>query len=237
MRTIRTLKEASITTKMVVTFLIASWLALLYVGLLLLYPFRTIEVKNDPYPILNSPVEAGQIVVYEVDSCRYTDLTNDVTRTLVGEVTIQLNRESQNLQEGCSKFKVASTIIPSFAPAGTYHIEISNSFRVNALRTIEKRYRTVNFEIKRPPKGEDGKEIIRPPEPVNIPSSEREPILRDSDPVAPAPLSTPPKQPRNPDEPDPNPDPDPPDEPDPPEDGVIRRTLDDLVENLNDLAP
>lgn len=167
-RTINAVKASHWTTKSFIAMLLVSWMSLLYIGWLVFWPFKTMETKNLPYPILNSPVEAGQIVVWEVDSCRYTDIAADVTRTLVGEVTIQLNSEYQTLAKGCSVYRVATTIIPSYTPEGKYHIEIAATYRINPIRQIDRHFRTQEFEVIRPPKDEDGNEVVSPPRVIRL---------------------------------------------------------------------
>lgn len=167
-RTINSIRGAHWTTKAFISFLFACWLMLLYIGYLIFWPFKTMDVQNLPYPVLNSPVEAGQIVVWEVDSCRYTQIAADVTRTLVGEVTIQLNRENQTLEKGCSKYRVATTIIPSYTPEGEYHIEIAAIYKINPIRQIDRQFRTQKFRVVRPPRDAEGNEVVSPPRVIRL---------------------------------------------------------------------
>lgn len=131
--------------------LVAAYLVLGYFAFLLLYPFETIVVHNEPFPIKNAPVTAGKIVIYTVDYCRYTDVDAEVTRTLVGSVSISLGKTDAHFPRGCAIKDVADSIIPSFAPPGHYYIQIDSNYKINKLRSIEKHFRTATFDVVAPP--------------------------------------------------------------------------------------
>lgn len=131
--------------------LVAAYVVLGYFAFLLFYPFETIVVHNEPFPIKNAPVTAGQIVIYTVDYCRYTDVDAEVTRTLVGDVSISLGKTDAHFPKGCAVKDVADSVIPSFAPPGHYYIQIDSSYKINKLRSIEKHFRTSVFDVVAPP--------------------------------------------------------------------------------------
>lgn len=134
----------------------AGWLVLLYVAVLMFWPFKTVDILNNPFPVLNSPIKAGDIIKWEVHSCRHTGATAEVVRTLIADdvtpgtsslVRIPLNNDSSRLEKGCTKHITANTVIPVSTPPGDYHIEINISYQVNPFKKVERQYETQSFQV------------------------------------------------------------------------------------------
>lgn len=119
-----------------------------YIGFLALYPFKTIEFHNEPFPIMNTqPIKAGEPLQYVVDYCRYTDVPSHLTRTLTGPTVITIVQDTATADTGCQKVTVTNTVIPSYAPAGKYYLKIEVCYQVNPLRNICHQVRTKEFEV------------------------------------------------------------------------------------------
>ncbi len=139
--------KTSITPRIFLGLLVAAYIGLGYMAYILFFPFSTVTVKNQPFPIVNNPVTVGQVAIYTVDYCRYTDVDAEATRTLVGSVSISLGRTDAHLPKGCFKKNVADSIIPSYTPPGQYYIEIDSVYHLSKFRTIEKHFRTADFYV------------------------------------------------------------------------------------------
>ena len=139
--------NTSIVPRILMALLVAAYLVLAYFAFLLFYPFETIVVHNEPFPVKNAPITAGNVVIYTVDYCRYTDVDASVTRTLVGNVSISLGHNQSHFPRGCDKRDVADSVIPSFTPPGDYYIQIDSTYQINNLRAIEKHFRTATFHV------------------------------------------------------------------------------------------
>lgn len=119
-----------------------------------LYPFKTIEVHNSPYPVVTPLVKAGGIFTYYVDYCRFTNIQASVSRSLVGidnlgnPLIIPLPGSINSTPIGCYKTNVSiRLIIPNATPPGIYHMVITPSYVVNSHQTQTRTYQTQSFEI------------------------------------------------------------------------------------------
>ena len=70
--------------RITIPLLIISTVAVIIALFLTLWPYKTVEVQ-EPIKITNQPVQAGTVVSYEVEQCRYTDATAIVTRRLISK--------------------------------------------------------------------------------------------------------------------------------------------------------
>jgi len=66
------------------TIVIAFGMIILF-GFWKLYPYKVMDVKNTHYPILNEnkTVQQGGRLVYQVDACKYVDITPDLKKFFV----------------------------------------------------------------------------------------------------------------------------------------------------------
>lgn len=150
-----------------------SFVAIYIILMILLYmiawPFKVITFTNLPFPVLNKPVMAGQIVVYRIDACKYREVPTHINRVLVGKVNIALNsQDSQQVGKGCGSTTVANTVIPIATPEGKYKVQITVEYKVNSLRTIIVHSETEVFDIL-PAKLDTNGNIIQSP--ITLPSS------------------------------------------------------------------
>lgn len=126
------------------------FLNLAYIGYLLFFPFKTIEFKNKPFPVLNSPVSAGTVVKYKVDYCRYTNVPSQVTRTLVGPTLVTISEDSASTDVGCRSLVSSTVLIPDYVPEGIYHVKLNFCWQVNPLRNICEETGTQDFRVVKP---------------------------------------------------------------------------------------
>lgn len=105
----------------------------------------------EPVKITNQPVEAGTVVEYQVDQCRYTDATALVTRRLISksdrQLYIPLGGNTSQAPAGCYTFAPPAILIPLETPPGEYTIEFKLEFEVNPIRTITKYTYSQDFTI------------------------------------------------------------------------------------------
>ena len=115
---------------------------------LLLFPFKTVDYLNSPFPVLNAnkTVEAGGQLQYQVNYCRYTESPAQVTRFLQNNIVYNLPDSDIKSNMGCNT--VVTTIeIPKEVTCGEYKIMNSVRFEVNFLRTITKNVETEIFVV------------------------------------------------------------------------------------------
>lgn len=139
--------RTSITPRIFIALLIVAYISLGYMAYILFFPFPTISVYNEPFPITNGPVQAGRLVIYHVDYCRYTDVDAQSISTLVGNVSISLGHTDSHLPKGCFQKDIANVVIPSYTPPGTYYIQIDSTYQLSRFRSTQEHFRTADFMV------------------------------------------------------------------------------------------
>lgn len=85
--------------------------------------------------------------MYEVDACKYQDLSSRVQRSIVIEnVIYDLPMTQNNISSGCGKTEV-SVQIPEILPSGNAHIELTVIYKLNVLREQTYHFQTESFII------------------------------------------------------------------------------------------
>lgn len=139
-------------------FYITAWTGiLLAVGLVMLctywltWPYKIAEQKS-PAKILTPVVKNGEEVFYDLEFCKYRDITPIGTRRqIVDGLIYQLPVASPRvLPMGCKK-QVASTpiILPECAECFNkeVYLELTAIYQVNPLRKVEVTFTTEKFTI------------------------------------------------------------------------------------------
>lgn len=136
--------------RITIPLLAVSTVAVIIALFLSLWPYRTAEIVQ-PITITNQPVEAGTVVEYEVQQCRYTDATATVTRRLISksdrELYIPLGGNTSQAPTGCYTFHPPAILIPRDTPPGEYTIEFKIEFEVNPIRTITQYVYSQDFRV------------------------------------------------------------------------------------------
>jgi hypothetical protein len=132
--------------------IIGALILVLYGGYLLFWPFEPLVPQVQPYEVISKEIAPGEPILYRVDVCKNTDATALVARQLVGDNGrfISLGSSVTSVPSGCSKTISATTILPQGVPPGQYHLELSITYQINALRTIVVRVQTDTFTVVAP---------------------------------------------------------------------------------------
>jgi len=118
----------------------------IYLGYLMIYPFKTLEVYSAV--AINEP-KAGEVLLYEVDYCKYTTAPTIVYRTLrsVDEKSmIPFPAVDTITSTGCKKTSIPLQLLDT-VPAGKYYLNINITFKVNAFREINYQFKTKPFNV------------------------------------------------------------------------------------------
>lgn len=124
----------------------------IFIGILLLlafwwvYPYKLMEFKNAPFPIINTIVNSGGRMVYEVDYCKYTNQSPRVTKYFIDGVVYEVNTVDGIFEKGCHKVK-RDIYIPRALPVGSYSVKIVAIFTPNPIREVQYTTNTLNFTI------------------------------------------------------------------------------------------
>jgi len=108
----------------------------------LTYPFKIIEIYNQPYAVLNSPLYPGEELALSVSFCKFKDTHGVANHILVGDRSIYLPATQADIAKGCYEFKSLNTIIPTETPSGEYRLYNIVDYEVYPWRKI--RYTSVS---------------------------------------------------------------------------------------------
>ena len=118
-------------------FLVLCWL---------LFPYKTLEINNVPYPV-TPRVEQGGVVIFEMDYCKYTDKEVVISRRFVDGIIYTLPEMiTAHNEMGCSVSYLTEEV-PENLPAGNYYMKFYYTYEVNPIRKITIQARTQEFEI------------------------------------------------------------------------------------------
>lgn len=137
----------------------------IFIGLVVLFglifiPFKTIEFNNEPFPITNAPVHAGESVSYRIDYCRFTDKPARFTRTLEGPTLVTLVHSESTSDRGCRVVDVVNTVVPTSVKPGTYTLKINICVKPNYFQDRCQLVRSQPFEILEVKRDKDGNPIL-----------------------------------------------------------------------------
>ena len=122
-------------------------LTLLYGAYLALWPFKTLEVYQNPMPVLNSPVRRGGPVKMRVDYCKFTTAPFDISWQLVNDRVFFLEVKPTDLPTGCRNVVVSPVIIPKDVPLGEYIIRNKVTYYLNPRRRVTLEFKTEPFVV------------------------------------------------------------------------------------------
>lgn len=126
--------------------LISAGCFLLYIAYWTLFPFRGLEVKNEPVPVDRKIVTQGDSLIYYMDFCRYTDKPAIVTRKFVDGIVFTTDPQAVASPAGCGERGVLVNI-PENLPPDTYTLKILVQIKINPLRTLTTEFVTEKFEV------------------------------------------------------------------------------------------
>jgi hypothetical protein len=114
----------------------------------LVYPYKLIDFKNSPFPVLNEnlTVKSGDRMSYLIDYCKYTDEMPRVIKYFVDGVVLEINTVDGVLEKGCHK-TVLDVYIPRAIAASSYSVKIVATFKPNPIREIKYVTKTLNFTV------------------------------------------------------------------------------------------
>ena len=115
----------------------------------LFYPYRILEVSNEPYPVEHQQILVGEVQHYTIVFCKSGNYVAKQTRVLLQTQTneyINLDTSVIYSEEGCRESKL-SVKIPSYVEPGTYKIVAYIDYQPNFLRTVAYKFETQEFDI------------------------------------------------------------------------------------------
>lgn len=118
-----------------------------YIFYLSIFPLEIIKPKTQPYKVLTPIVYQGEQLIYEIDACKFVEVTSNVSRRFVNGVVINLPSVNNNVKKGCFK-SPTGVIVPKEVPPGTWYLQLDIEYKVNFLRTATYHFTTEKFLVK-----------------------------------------------------------------------------------------
>ena len=113
----------------------------------LTWPYKILEIKKNPIPVLTHRVHPGEQITFDVNYCKYMDIPADVEVTFVDEIQYTTPMVRVNNPTGCHDTRPFK-MVPQLPP-NTYMMRLTYTYHPNPLRTIKIIGNTVNFTILR----------------------------------------------------------------------------------------
>ena len=111
------------------------------------YPYKTVEVKSQPYIVEQSPVKQGENLIYVVDYCKYTKVVPIVHKQFIDGIIYSVPESNVNLPIGCQKIRVSVRVPENLPPDANYRLKVHTAFQVNPIRIITNEYETEEFSV------------------------------------------------------------------------------------------
>jgi len=131
-----------ITLTLSMTFIVLMFLTLMFWWL---FPYKT-STQTQPYIIISKEVKQGELLYYQMDYCKYTDIAPTVQRQFVDGIIYAVPASSAQLKRGCGTL-TNSIKIPQSLPVGEYYIHTTVIYKMNPIRTIANEYVTEKFTV------------------------------------------------------------------------------------------
>lgn len=110
-----------------------------------IYPYKT-TVNKQPYKVINKVVKQGDLLLYEMDYCKYTNIIPTVHRQFIDGIIYSTPESTAQLKKGCGII-INSVRVPITLPPGDYYMKAVVTFQVNPIRTISKEFLTEQFKV------------------------------------------------------------------------------------------
>lgn len=110
-----------------------------------LWPYKTAD-QVSPYKVLTKEVKQGELLMYEIEYCKYTDVIPTVQRQFIDGIVYTIPQGNVQIRKGCGKV-INSIVVPAQLPPGEYYLSVRASFRMNPLRTIDKTTISEKFTV------------------------------------------------------------------------------------------
>ena len=118
---------------------------------MMLWPYRTVDV-TEPMSVINTTVQPGEVVRYEIQYCRYTEKDSSISWILVQEENkgsdyFLGSRDSGGLPAGCATINSQTPPVPNNTEPGTYYVKAVVRYQINPLRVITREFVTDSVEV------------------------------------------------------------------------------------------
>lgn len=116
-----------------------------------LYPFRVLEIRNSPVPVVEERVEAGKLVYALHNYCKFSDAEGLLERRIVSDSTsLALPGIPERTKAECRNEVLVPAVVPPQARPGTYRIHHKVTYKVNPLKSLVYEWDSQPFRVVEP---------------------------------------------------------------------------------------
>jgi len=112
---------------------------------MLLCPYNIVET-NSPFPVYKEEVKAGGEITYDVQYCKFKDVSGNVKTQLVNDVIHFYPDTFAIMPAGCKNY-TGRKKLPDFLSEGEYKLMFNVEYKVNPLKTISIPMETETFRV------------------------------------------------------------------------------------------
>lgn len=133
-----------------ITFALVSILLFTF---LMVRPYRGLYDVTQPVPIMTKTVEVGALAVYQIHYCIDNELPLPLATTRELELqgpdglVLAIAPPIEYLILNRCETRTFAFGVPTYIPAGEYHVHFITDVRVNPVRDIRQRFVSENFQI------------------------------------------------------------------------------------------
>jgi len=111
-------------------------------------PQNVIKANVQPHKVITPFVKPGDVLIYQVDSCKFRAAPARVVRRFVDEAGTRYPQppEDSNVIKGCSLSRIP-VAVPFNMSTGKWYIDIETTYQVNPFRSEYYHFRTDYFNI------------------------------------------------------------------------------------------
>lgn len=131
----------------IITLTIIQVLMVLFI-IFRVYPYKTITVND--IVVQQDTVTPGERLVLTWDYCIHRDMIAEYVPRIVNGTKETLHPGTSQVKKGCYTVNTETLVVPTHKHPGTYHIEYTITYHVNAFRKINKVFRTNDFTVTEP---------------------------------------------------------------------------------------
>lgn len=128
--------------------ILLAFILLLYFFYLLFYPFKTVDYKNEPFPVMGKEFSPGDTVPFTVSYCRYITGYSYTVAGMSDGIVETLGTRSSISIPGCHTMVSHSWRIPLNTPSGDYRLVFVSEFHISGIRVIDVVSETQEFLVK-----------------------------------------------------------------------------------------
>ncbi len=113
-----------------------------------LYPYKPMQVNKSPIPVLTKYVKQGDVLIYELDYCKFTNDSVNISRSFFDGVVFSTPDTTTKNPIGC-RIQNISIQVPETLPTGKYTLKISYTYKVNPIKVVTIEDYTEEFTVTR----------------------------------------------------------------------------------------